>query len=132
MPYLYSVPQLASSVYADIPALSDAIEHIRIGDEGEMHWAGAMCFLTYIGLKNLVPDPMLALQNLPAVRLLPSPVEFSYISDLLRFTSFVVTDDFDIKLVIPLLNSIWIVVYGFIIKSTPLYLSSYLDNSIKY
>jgi Fungal protein kinase len=88
-----------------------------------------MCFLTYIGLKNLVLDLILALQNLPAARLLPSPNGRGILlSDLLRFASLVVSDDFDIKLVIPLLNKvvdeapdadIWGAVYGLVTESTP-------------
>ena len=46
--------------------------------------------LTYIGAKNLVLDLVLALQNLPAARLLPSPNgRGSLRSDLLRLAPLV-------------------------------------------
>ena len=62
-----------NATLADINELSDAVEHMHISDEGEMHRPDAKCILMYIGLKNLVIDLMLALQNLPAAHLLPSP-----------------------------------------------------------
>jgi hypothetical protein len=84
----------------------------------------------YIGLKNLVLDLVLALQNLPAARLLPSPNGRGILlGDLSRFISLVVPNNFDIKSVIPLLNKvvdkapdaeIWDAVYSLVAELTPL------------
>jgi hypothetical protein len=52
---------LYNSTRTDIPELSDTVEHMRIGDEGEIHRLDAKYFLMYIGLKNLVLDLILAL-----------------------------------------------------------------------
>jgi hypothetical protein len=89
----------------------------------------AKYLLMYIGLKNLVLDLVLALQNLPAARLLPSPNGRGILlGDLSRFISLVVSNELDIKSVIPLLNKvvdkapdadIWDVVYGLVTESTP-------------
>jgi hypothetical protein len=58
-------------------------------------------FLTYIGLKNLVLDLILALQILPTACLLPSPNNCGTLfGDLSRFNSVVDSDDFDIKSVV--------------------------------
>ena len=83
----------------------------------------------YIGFKNLVLDLILALQNLPAARLLPSPNGRGILrGDLLRFISLVVSNDFDTKSVTPLLNKIidkapdadiWDAVYSLVVESTP-------------
>jgi hypothetical protein len=64
-------------------------------------------FLTYIGLKNLVLDLILALQTLPTARLLPSPNNRgTLVGDLSRFNAAVDSDDFDIKSVVPLLEQV--------------------------
>jgi hypothetical protein len=64
-------------------------------------------FLTYIGLKNLVLDLILALQTLPTARLLPSPNNRGiFFGDLSRFYAVVDSDDFDIKSVVPLLEQV--------------------------
>jgi len=64
-------------------------------------------FLTYIGLKNLVLDLILALQTLPTARLLPSPNNRGTLfGDLSRFNAVVDSDDFDIKSVVPLLEQV--------------------------
>jgi len=58
-------------------------------------------FLTYIGLKNLVLDLILALQILPTACLLPSPNNRGTLfGDLSRFNSVVDSNDFDIKSVV--------------------------------
>src|SRR5437762_3801707 len=118
-----------SSTRADIPGLSDAVEHMHIGDEGEVDRPDVRLCLTYIGLKNLVLDLVLELQNLPAPRVLPSPNGRGILlGNLSRFISLVVSNDFDVKSVIPLLNKvvskapdadIWGAVYGLITESTP-------------
>jgi hypothetical protein len=62
-------------------------------------------FLTYIGLKNLVLDLILALQTLLTARLLPSSNNRKTLfGDLLRFNAVVNSDNFDIKSVVPLLE----------------------------
>jgi hypothetical protein len=70
-------------------------------------------FLTYIGLKNLVLDLMLALQTLLTARLLPSPNNRGTLfCDLSKFNSVVDSDDFDIKSVIllgPMLQTVILV-----------------------
>ncbi|KAI9777385.1 MAG: hypothetical protein M1839_008898 [Geoglossum umbratile] len=105
---------LFNSARADIPGLSDAVEHLHINDEG---------------LKNLVLDLIWALQSLSAARSLPSPNGRGTLrTDLLRFTPVVDSGDFDIGSVIPLLNKvidkapdadIWGAVYGLITDTTP-------------
>ena len=58
-------------------------------------------FLTYIGLKNLVLDLMLALQSLPTARLLPTPKNHGTLfDDLSSFNPVVYSDDSDIKSVV--------------------------------
>ena len=119
-----------NATWTDIPELSDAVGHMHIGDEGEICQLDAKYFLMYIGLKNLVLDLALALQNLPAARLLPSPNGYRILlGDLSRFISLVVSNDFNIKSVIPLLNKvvnkapdadIWDAVYGLVTESMPL------------
>jgi hypothetical protein len=70
-------------------------------------------FLTYIGLKNLVLDLMLALQTLLTACLLPSPNNRGTLfCDLSKFNSVVDSDDFDIKSVIllgPMLQTVILV-----------------------
>jgi hypothetical protein len=69
-------------------------------------------FLTYISLKNLVLDLILALQTLSTVRLLPSlNNRGTLFGDLSRFNAVVDSDNFDIKSVVPLLEQV--------IKRTP-------------
>src|SRR5580700_399749 len=76
------------SARVDVPELSDAVGHMHIGDEGEIHRPDVKSFLTYIGFKDLVIDLILALQNLPAARLLPSPNGRGILlGDLSRFIS---------------------------------------------
>jgi hypothetical protein len=66
----------------------------------------AKCLLTFLGAKNLVLDLILALQNLPAACLLPSPNgRGSLFGDLSRFNSVIDTDDFEIRSVTGLLKS---------------------------
>ncbi|KAI9777129.1 MAG: hypothetical protein M1839_009085 [Geoglossum umbratile] len=120
---------LYNTARTDIPELSDAVGHMHISDEGEIHRLDAKYLLMYIDLKNLVLDLVLALQNLPAARLLPSPNGRGILlGDLSRFISLVVSNDLDIKSVIPLLNKvvdkapdadIWDAVYGLVTESTP-------------
>ncbi|KAI9856816.1 MAG: hypothetical protein M1813_008753 [Trichoglossum hirsutum] len=103
-----------NSASANISELSDAVEHMHIVDED---------------LKNLVVDLILALQNLPAARLLPSRSgRGTILGDLQRFGSLVDSDDFDAKRVIPLLKEvtrnapdvdIWDAVYSLVTESTP-------------
>jgi len=64
--------------------------------------------ITYtVGAENLVLDLILALQNLPAARLFPSPNGRGILlSDLLRLTSLVISDDFDVKFVTRLLRDV--------------------------
>ncbi|KAI9777873.1 MAG: hypothetical protein M1839_008550 [Geoglossum umbratile] len=81
------------------------------------------------GLKNLVIDLILALQHLPAARLLPSPNGRGVLrDDLLRFLSPAVSSDFNISSVISLLNKvidtasdadIWSAVCSLVTESTP-------------
>ncbi|KAI9766363.1 MAG: hypothetical protein M1840_006627 [Geoglossum simile] len=104
-----------NTTWTDIPRLSDAVGHMHIGD-GD--------------LKNLVIDLILALQNLPAAHLLPSPNGRGVLrDDLLRFFSLVVSNDFNIRSVISLLNKvidkapdadIWGAVCDLVTQSTPL------------
>src|SRR3982074_3420495 len=85
--------------------------------------------LTYIGAKNLVLDLVLALQNLPAARLLPSPNgRGSLRSDLLRLAPLVDSDDFDLISVTALLKEVvsnardpilWNTVKDLVTQSTP-------------
>lgn len=85
--------------------------------------------LTYIGAKNLVLDLVLALQNLPAARLLPSPNgRGSLRSDLLRLAPLVDSDDFDLISVTALLKEVvsnardpilWNTVEDLVTQSTP-------------
>ncbi|KAI9765136.1 MAG: hypothetical protein M1839_005614, partial [Geoglossum umbratile] len=120
---------LFNSARADIPGLSDAVEHLHINDEGEVKQPDAKIFLTYTGLKNLVLDLIWALQSLLVARLLPSPNGRGTLrTDLLRFTPVVDSGDFDIGSVVPLLNKvidkapdadIWGAVYDLITESTP-------------
>jgi hypothetical protein len=57
------------------------------------------------GLRNLALDLFLALQSLPVARYLPSPNSREIIlGDLSRFVSLAVSDDFDVKPVVPLLE----------------------------
>ncbi|KAI9767834.1 MAG: hypothetical protein M1839_004335 [Geoglossum umbratile] len=103
-----------NTTWTDIPELLDAVGHMHIGDGG---------------LKNLVIDLILALQNLPAAHLLPSPNGRGVLrDDLLRFFSLVVSNDFNIRSVISLLNKvidkapdadIWGVVCDLVTQSTP-------------
>lgn len=74
-------------------------------------------------------DLILALQNLPGARRLPSlNGRGSLLSDLSRYISLVDSDEFDIKLVIPLLGEvvnnapapkIWDIVRDLVVQSTP-------------
>jgi hypothetical protein len=64
-------------------------------------------FLTYIGLKNLVLNLILALQTLPTARLLPSSNNRGTLfGDLSRFNAVVNFDDFDIISVVSLLEQV--------------------------
>ena len=112
------------------PGTSSSLDaaHQR-GNEGDVHRPAIEFFLTYIGLKNLVLDVILALQNLPASRLLPSRTGRGTLSgDLSRFYSVVDSDGFDIERTIPLLNAVlhnaqdedvWDKVYTAVTESTP-------------
>ena len=63
--------------------------------------------LTYIGLKNLVINLILALQNLPATRLLPSSASRGTLrSNLLRLLPSVNSNNFNIKRFTPLLKTV--------------------------
>ena len=63
--------------------------------------------LTHVGLKNLVVDLILALQNLPAARLLLSSAGRGTLrSDLLRLGSLVDSDYFNIERFTPLLKTV--------------------------
>jgi hypothetical protein len=63
--------------------------------------------LTYAALKNLALDLFLALQNLPVARYFPSPNGRGIIlGDLSRFVSLVLSNDFDAKSIIPILDRI--------------------------
>ncbi|KAI9854205.1 MAG: hypothetical protein M1813_001337 [Trichoglossum hirsutum] len=105
---------LYNTTRTDLPELSDAVGHMHIGDEG---------------LKELVLDLILALQGLPAARLLRSPNGRDTLrTHLLRFTPLVDSGDFDIRSAIPLLNKvlsgapdadIWGGVYSLVTESTP-------------
>ncbi|OCL07126.1 hypothetical protein AOQ84DRAFT_320397 [Glonium stellatum] len=80
-------------------------------------------------LKNIVVDLTVALQKLPAARLLPSVTGRGTLrSDLLRLGSSVDSDDFSIERIIPLLKAvlsaesdevIWDNVYTAVAESTP-------------
>lgn len=120
---------LYDATLTDIPELSDAVGHMHIGDEGEIHRLDAKYFLMYIDLKNLVLDLILAVQSLPAARLLHSPNSRDTLrTHLLRFTPLVDSGDFDVRLAIPLLNKIlnkapdadiWGAVYSLVTESMP-------------
>src|SRR6266536_2436457 len=83
----------------------------------------------YAALKNLALDLFLALQNLPVIRYLPSPNGREILlGDLLRFSLLAVSDDFDVRLITPLLNAvsknesdeeIWSKFYELATESTP-------------
>jgi len=85
--------------------------------------------LTLTELKDILLDLILALQSLPASRLLPSNSGNKILlSDLLRLNSAVISDDFDIERFLPLLNAIfriqpdeviWEKVYAIVTESTP-------------
>lgn len=85
--------------------------------------------LTYVGAKNSVLDLILALQSIPAARLLPSPNgRGSLFGDLSRFNSVVDSDDFDFSSVARLLKEvvdnapdtqIWKTVKELVVESTP-------------
>jgi Fungal protein kinase len=116
----------SSNTYTDI---SDAVEHMH--DEGEIHRPDARLFLTYIDLKDLVLNLILALQGLPAARLLRSPNSRDTLKIfLLRLSPLVESGEFDIRSAIPLLTKvldkaqdvdIWDAVYDLvtITESTP-------------
>ena len=53
-----------------IPSSLDSLHHI--GDEGNCQFVHRKSSLTYIGLQPLLVDLAVALQNLPAARVLPS------------------------------------------------------------
>ncbi|KAI9772444.1 MAG: hypothetical protein M1840_000647 [Geoglossum simile] len=103
-----------TSASPDVPDLSNAVEHMSIGNEG---------------FKNVVLDLILALQSLPAARLLPSPSGRGILLvDLSEFISSVVSGNFDAKSAIPLLNKvinqasdtdIWVAVSVLVTHSTP-------------
>jgi hypothetical protein len=60
-------------------------------------------FLTHIDLRNLSLDLFLALQSLSAARRLPSPNGHEILlSDLLRLSTLLISDDVAVKSVIPL------------------------------
>jgi Fungal protein kinase len=115
-----------SSAYGD---LSDAVDHMRISDAGEIHRPGARFFLTYIDFKDLVNNLIWVLHNLPVVRSLHSPNGRDTLKlRLLQLPPQVESDEFDIRSAIPLLNKvrnkasdadIWSAVYSLIIESTP-------------
>jgi hypothetical protein len=71
----------------------------------------------YAGLKNLAVDLFHALQNLPAAQHLPSSSSRKILRvdssgreilriDLLRYSLLAVSDDFDVRLITPLLNAV--------------------------
>lgn len=96
-----------NSAHADIPGLSDAVEHMHINDKGETNQSDAKFFLTYTDLKNLVINLIFTLQNLPATHLLPSLNGRGVLrDDLLRFFSRASSNDFNISSVNSLLNKI--------------------------
>ncbi|KAI9770972.1 MAG: hypothetical protein M1840_002676 [Geoglossum simile] len=95
------------SASPDIPKLSDAVEHMSISDQGEMHRPDVKFSLTDIGIKKLVTNLIFTLQNLPAADLLPSPNGRGVLSDdLLRFFPLLASNDFNVRLVISLLNKV--------------------------
>jgi hypothetical protein len=83
----------------------------------------------YAGLKNLAVDHFHALQNLPTARHLPSSSDREVLrADLLRYSLLAVSDDFDVRLITPLLNAvgknesdkeIWLKFYELATESTP-------------
>ena len=111
-------------------AISGSVDALhQIGNEGNAHWLVTRLFLTFIGLKNLVLDLLLALQNLPATRLLRSSTNHrTLFNDLSRLNIAVNSDDFDLERVFPLLNAvrnnepdevIWNKVQAAVTESTP-------------
>jgi hypothetical protein len=84
----------------------------------------------YAGLKNLAVDLFHVLQNLPAARHLPSSSDREILRvDLLRYLFLAVSDDFDVRLITPLLNAvgknesdeeIWLKFYELATESTSL------------
>ncbi|KAI9772490.1 MAG: hypothetical protein M1840_000695 [Geoglossum simile] len=81
-----------NTTQTDIPELSNVVGYMHIDDKG---------------LKNLMIDLILDLQNLPAAHLLPSLNGHKvFHNDLLWFFSLVVSNDFNIRLVISLLNKV--------------------------
>ncbi len=61
----------------------------------------------YAAFKNLALDLFLALQNLPVIRYLPSPNNREiFLGDLLRFSLLTISNNFDVRLITPLLNTI--------------------------
>lgn len=83
----------------------------------------------HVGLQSLALDLILALQSLPASRLLPSnSLSRNLFGDLSRLNSAVNSDGFDLERITPLLNAVrnnefdevvWNKVYAAIIESTP-------------
>jgi hypothetical protein len=79
----------------------------QIGDKGNCQLVYYRSRLTHIELKNLIIDLVLALQNLPTARLLPSSASHSTLrSDLLRLLPSVNSDNFNIKRFTPLLKTV--------------------------
>ncbi|TQB71503.1 hypothetical protein MPDQ_007542 [Monascus purpureus] len=91
--------------------------------------SGLPCSIDSLFLQNLLLDLILALQALPASRVLRSVSGCrSLFSDLSRLSSAVNSDDFDLERLVPLLgavlnkesdNAVWDKVYAVAVESTP-------------
>ena len=105
----------------------DTVQHFSNKDK--LSRPAASLFLTYTSLKNLALDLFLALQNLSVTRYLSSSSGRGIIrGNLLRFGSLVISDDFAVKSIIPLIHTvvenefdekIWWKFYDLTIESTP-------------
>ena len=79
----------------------------QIGDEGNCQFVHRKSSLTYIGLKNLIDDLLMSLQNLPAARVLPSSSGRGTLrGDFFRQLGSLLDSDFDVERFLPLLNAI--------------------------
>jgi hypothetical protein len=72
-----------------------------------MSYPAAVLLLTHIDLPNRVLNLFLALQNLSGAQYLPSPNSREILlSDLLRFSTLLISDDINVNSAIPLLEQV--------------------------
>jgi Fungal protein kinase len=110
-----------------LPTSLDAVD--QIGDKCNRHECIVESSLMCTDLKNPTLDLILALQNLPASRLLPSSTgRGTLFGDLSRFSSMIDSEQFNVERVIPLLKGVinnksdeilFTKVYAAVTESTP-------------